>query len=876
MRSLSEIASYDVGLATAVTELSWVTDEVSFEELHAITNFSDLARNDLELAKMVAHLLWFADDMTSLESESIAHLSVIASNDVELAKTVASLPWFSDGVTSDELNAIRLLNNVTAKDLELARRTAALPWLVDGVTSDELNVIWFLGDIVANDLELARRTVALPWFIDSVTSDELSGLFAMRHIAANYPELARQITFLPWLVDGVTSYSEKMAIWRLSDIAANDLELAKRTAALPWFIDGVTSDEMLGVSGLSDIAASDLELARQTAALPWFIDGVTSDEMLGVSGLSDIVANDLELARQAVALPWFIDGVTSVESNALFSLADIAEEGSEALDQLTTQPWFRDGLDDAELALVVTLGKALERKPALYRDLLQTHFMHKGTISLPLAGDVNVWIFQDTPFQPGDDTIEAVEDTARVLENFLGIPFPTKDVVILVETVGNQITLGATGAHYGTHVWLTRNYTSESDWIGSVYHETSHYYFNVGPVWFFEGLAQLAKAYINDWNGKQSLADRGVEVSEKAQDCILGGIENIRHDDYLDRFRLFRGQCKYYMAENFFLRVFEAIGEEAISSALRELHISAMDSGLSVTEEQIYDVFLSHAPSDREDVVRDLYRRLHGGSYAFPETDLSDDHGDEARAATAIAVGEVVEGTLDYMFDFDYFRFVVKEGKYYQMTVNHESLRLNSVIFYASDGLTLASPTYTNYEVWKNWRSYKRTPSGPQIHWIAPSFGEYYLAVHNFGGLSGSYTLTITTVDDVPDDHGDGPDAATDISVGEIVEGDVDDVFDFDYFRFQASKGLKYRVIFFSRQPDKDWIFDYINLWMYLSDGVTRVDDDETHWTIGGPTIEIEWVPSRTGEYYFAVAGKDGHTGTYTLTVTNVEDEPGG
>ena len=200
------------------------------------------------------------------------------------------------------------------------------------------------------------------------------------------------------------------------------------------------------------------------------------------------------------------------------------------------------------------------------------------------------------------------------------------------------------------------------------------------------------------------------------------------------------------MGARFLSKVFLTIGEKAMSSALRELFLLAREfertgesgQGQPATEEAIYYAFLKHAPVDLKDEFRELYRRLHGGPAAYPETNSSDDHGDEASAATAIAVGEVVEGSLDYALDFDYFQFPAKEFQKYRISVNHESLAFTSVTLYATDGVT---------EEWENWISRTRESSGPQILWVAPTSGGYYFAVQNFGGKTGRYTLTITEAD---------------------------------------------------------------------------------------------------------------------------------
>ena len=210
----------------------------------------------------------------------------------------------------------------------------------------------------------------------------------------------------------------------------------------------------------------------------------------------------------------------------------------------------------------------------------------------------------------------------------------------------------------------------------------------------------------------------------------LNGIENIRHDVYLHGEALRTEPCRYHMGENFLLTIFHSLGQETVLSALSELYRSR-----KVTEESAYRTFLKHVPHDQKEEFRDLYRRLHGGPYAYPDTDRSDDHADEAVDATVIAVGETVEGNLDYMFDFDYFRFRAEASQTYRMTVNHGTLRSTSVTLFAADGLTVES-----------WISRMRASSGPEILWVAPSSGEYHFAVQNFGGKKGTYTLAITPV----------------------------------------------------------------------------------------------------------------------------------
>ena len=135
-------------------------------------------------------------------------------------------------------------------------------------------------------------------------------------------------------------------------------------------------------------------------------------------------------------------------------------------------------------------------------------------------------------------------------------------------------------------------------WSEVVAHEMFHYYTH-GPRWFSEGSAEFIQAYVNDRTGARALDDRRIEVLKEVQECIENGKENLRHLNYLEAAGgpLF-GRCAYEMGENFLLAVFDLIGEEGMSSALRELYLSNREfsetsgsSGQYASEERIYSVF---------------------------------------------------------------------------------------------------------------------------------------------------------------------------------------------------------------------------------------------------------------------------------------------
>ena len=367
---------------------------------------------------------------------------------------------------------------------------------------------------------------------------------------------------------------------------------------------------------------------------------------------------------------------------------------------MTSQPWFIDGLDDEEAVFVIALGGAASRSLKLFKDLLTAHYIQHRTISVPLAGEVNIWIIQNSPRSPGEDVLTVIEDHIRISEEFMGAPFPVADVILLhVDPRVGDYGLGG-GWHSGSHFVAVRRISG--GW-GPVSHEMGHYYFNFGPRWLVEGGANFIAFYIVD-----DYEDWRSPLLRNSYCLNDSGIENLRHFSYWEATpgidRRVRG-CVYNFGENFLVGLLRTIGREAMSSALRELHLSHSELSQAVSEEDVYQAFLNHTPSQREEQFVDLYRNLHGGAFAFPDTDFSDEHSDSAEGASPVSVGGAVEGSLDYMFDFDFFWFRAEKGQTYRVHVEHETLRSSNVNLYAPDRKTLLA---------RNWMSRSSTPYGPQ------------------------------------------------------------------------------------------------------------------------------------------------------------------
>ena len=738
--------------------------------------------------------------------------------------------------------------------------TDALAWVQDGTTETEewglLNIDYLASRSPSGFRTLMRK----PWIKDELSPDEIDVVFELKSMAEISGSLTDQLIFnilrMPFLnsIDSTDDDVLRILSWTHREWPGGLPEFLSD----PRLNSGIT-EATAGVVLLLGLEQENPEAGKAMWAQPWAADGITEDEVPVIGKLVRLAYIDTPSALAAAE--YF-----NVQNGDLINLAIVAlaslQGQQEALDQLKAQPWFADGLDDAEAALVVTLSIA-SSSPELYNDLLRDHHTQHKTISFPIAGDVNFWIIENVLPSLGDDLLAVIENTARIAEGFLGLAFPTSDIILHVIESENYFHSPGTG-HYGSHMVISRHLV---DYPHVFAHETAHYYFTqriFDAPWLAEGGADFIVTYVDDQMGVRDLADQRTALQD-FRPCI-GLAENIRHYMYLIQnvyFGLFSANCEYRMGESLLLDIHEIFGEEATLSALRELFSRTEGWRRRATEEEIYLVFLNHAPPDREEAFRDLYRELHGGAFAFDKAEFSDDHGDDVDTASTIMVGESASGTLDYMFDFDFFRFSAEEGQRYRMKVNHESLHHTGVTLYAPDGLT------QEYGGYGNWKSRWRLPTGPQILWVAPSSGQYYFAVQNFGGKTGPYTVTIDTADDPEDDHGDTLATSTGVTLREVVEGVVDDDFDYDYFGFQAVEDKRYRV------RVEGGTLDRFRIRLYAFDGAAPANWRRNRFSDGssnGDLGTINWLAPISGQYYVAVDGAHGRVGTYTITITPIDN----
>ncbi len=255
--------------------------------------------------------------------------------------------------------------------------------------------------------------------------------------------------------------------------------------SLPWVNDGITGDEWEAMEHVRALAQVDRPMSQRVAGSQWLSDGISEDELRVLADLRGLAHTHPDIAVLTTTTP---DQTGSLTEDVLSSLLWMIDDEPSRSEQLLSRPWFRDGLTEEEAALLVVLRDAAAFED-VFRDLLQDGHVRSETISLPLAGEVDLFAVSRTEVGL-DDALERIGAAVEPMEGFMGVPWPKSDVIMLHEPISDLGRPTHSGWYSGTHM-VVKN-TSK----GLIYHETAHYYLHSGPKWLIEGGANFLRSYV--------------------------------------------------------------------------------------------------------------------------------------------------------------------------------------------------------------------------------------------------------------------------------------------------------------------------------------------------------------------------------------------
>ncbi|MCE2464899.1 MAG: hypothetical protein J4G01_02295 [Dehalococcoidia bacterium] len=453
-----------------------------------------------------------------------------------------------------------------------------------------------------------------PWVQDELTEVESDVIHLVRLIMDIVPEAGQLMAELPCLSDDISAQEGRM-LRNILGAAESDRDLAQEILSLPWVLDDVTDEKIRIVSYLSSMARKDVELSRGIVALPWLRDFVTQPKGELVHHLSIIAETDPTVSRAIVEFPWIQDAWSDTTKQR--ALRSLLSSGTTDLDiARTILQQIQDMPGNEQLVRLIVLGttSASESLNPLFNDLLESFVLQHAVVSLPLAGEVNLWAIRPEPFPEDEPVLDMMEHAVTTLEEFTQVPFPTTDVIMVTPLAGPYAHHGIPGAgHYGRFIIVPRHAHRGFD-RGAVYHEIAHFVFaGEMPPWLKEGGAEFMFLYANDLAGWERLEQRYYEWEESVWvTCMRHGIFTVQDlNKRLAEGNYEQGICNYTLGAYFLLRLWDVMGTEVLGPALGQVYVFWDLVQRVVTEEEVLEVLLDNIPPELHEAFFEIYHELH-------------------------------------------------------------------------------------------------------------------------------------------------------------------------------------------------------------------------------------------------------------------------
>ncbi len=629
VESLATLMRRSPDLATTVASYTWVKAGPTAANRGALEYLSLMAGQDLVLAEQVAGMRWVKDGITKDEWASLKYFNIISQHSRPLARSLASLRWVNDDLIQRESQALEHIAFFAVEESASAHLIAGYPWFVDSLDSDEVNILADLKAMATRDLTLLQNLTRNPWVINGPSSDGRAALSSIRLLAQRDTSIAKYVASYGWTGDNITT-NEAYSLNFITDLQALDATLGTTVSGFPWVVDDITFLERSALRDIAAIAAKDLATGKVVAGLPWITFSISQDEGEALTRLKELLTQEAAVAKLVAGMPFLTTSFEINDKNALISLLQLAANHPTVLTSITTQAWFIDGLDDQEARFIAVAGtpQGLEFGPDNLTALILKRYAASDTAKMPLSGDLRITSFQSSDDPRNRDLIGQVHDSVRVLETFLGVPFPQDEIILLIASpleLNKGLEYELSGINRGTHILLNPELGRQGDTNRVITQELARYYWgtNEVPLWFQEGGTTFLGSYVRETLFGESLEERSIYTLSKAVGiCQTTGllsinnlIERLAADGLVNHRNATYFTCNSDQGENLFLSLYNTLGADDFQSSWKDIYELAKREGRAAKETEIYQAFLGHTTPATESGFKDLYRRLHGGTF---------------------------------------------------------------------------------------------------------------------------------------------------------------------------------------------------------------------------------------------------------------------
>jgi hypothetical protein len=446
----------------------------------------------------------------------------------------------------------------------LYREIQELPWVKDGLSETERETIDELLYIGAGDIANLKAVLGLTWVQDGISETEYNAIDYLSGLENKLEKAAASIIAMPWFQDGVTE-TEKDAVVEFYGVAYSNSDAAAALIALPWFQDSITETEKDAVRGLSGIADKNSDAAAALIAMPWFQDSVTETEKDTVVKLYKVAYSNSDAAAALIAMP-FLESLEYDDVLAIQGMRRLAHDG--LLSVLIETPAWESGFTNADTTLAAAAGTLNDRQEI--SRMLSPGYAAIETFTSETERTPNLKIsIVRTGTQPQSWTAEGVREAVEFAERTMQLPLPVSHVIAVLND--HAVTGSAAGTNHGHAFGYLPKYEQGQDpydrhiFQAGIVHEVAHHFWRGNEDWIDEGLANI----IEYMHGVESGISPGF-LKNQRRDCEVHDLEALASRNPGQDSPDFR--CNYYLGQNLFQELLEALGEAEFKKRLQELY----------------------------------------------------------------------------------------------------------------------------------------------------------------------------------------------------------------------------------------------------------------------------------------------------------------
>ena len=737
-----------------------------------------------------------------------------------------------------------------------------LEWVRDGVSSSEYPALVALLETAMVDDETVLALMSLPWASTDVTKESLTAIASLGASAKADPVLFKEVMLPSWRGDGISS-DEKEVLSALARLAAYDINLARTLATMPWLERDSYGDELNDLMWIFQIPR-DWELLRTILGYSWVRDGVTLRERPVWEFLVEATSEDLKTAQRLTSLDWIADGLNRQEISLLVELNTLFNIDVELGRSLATAVWLDEEAGEAKYDLMRSLVLISYRDSGLTVDIVRSDWFSNlsevesysydplNDISLISSYDVELARDIVTRFSGGLSWLE--------IGLMAGLSSMVIDYVPALERMQQQ-------------KWFADGISDEE----AAFIVTAPGILENAPSEFYDMLESrhvLSKSVelplarsVNIWIvQKTPFAQDNVKMA--SAELALRSMEDVL-------------QVRFPRSDVVVLLFIDE------SDADYEHHTSNLASPWPIATNTGYYATLPQSPTG-EINVEVLFHELAHHYFAHPLFWFSE--GAPEFLARYIYYGDVTGLTDEWQASVDTTTSPGCDdgaqnlydlgigGGFGKALPNSRCFYTMGEHFFSSLYFTLGKDAVTGA-----FRELLSPQYAPDFRVLSPkdvylafdrnilpeqrgSFRTVFNALHG-GTLAGDYS-------DVPDDHGYDQSGSTDLEVGSVIQGTLDQPFDTDYFKFIADEEQPI-VLMVDHKVTRSYqssplLFSdlYATLFSPGGDLPTLLNP------FGGPLSGFHTIiePPVSGEYYIAVDSGYGVTGSYSIQIAQLSD----